>query len=611
MSQVNPSINPLVLLRARADPNAEAPGGAPQSAAPPPARPPVADASSIVGGGGRPAPFSNIGTRLSNAMSGGGFLSDPNAVPDGEVDPVTGIPRVISQRANNQSMMKMGLLLMAAGQFQSDDSRARMLSAMPGIADNSDTVNTFARNRLEMAKVRMLERQQMAEAAQSAAFDQYIAGNTMGGAPIAASAPGAAVTGETAGMAGTPLAGTTPSAPTGLEAGTVPAPGPVQSAPMPPAMAPGDQGPPMPTPPAPSGGAALAPTPNAFPANVTPVGVASEANLPTSAPAPVMPRPQFTPQEAALAQTLPFDQKRKFMLDKETEWRSREMQSEPYMRPGVGVVVDVYKGGQKVGTQKIGDVGTQIVTRVRPDGATEYLTVGDDGRLAGVQVVRDPNADAEYQTANREELELIGADRNTLRTAFTDSVQPAERAVEKLTKIQENIEDGKTLTGTGADYRYQLMNMFASAGMVSDGTIEQLQNYRAGRAELEAVAGQVAKDFFGPQISDADRESAKMLVGAMMSDNPQILASTVGRIRQDKLGQIKAYGVNATAHNDMVGGVEGVRNKRLYQVPGLSRDWDQWEADRLERRAKTEPAASAPAIPDNGTADGLQWRLVD
>lgn len=357
--------NPLELLRARIQQNPVAAGGngAPAVTAPAPAQPPAAVAAMPPSGGGR----FNLGTRLSMAMSGerGLFAGAPDPVAEAEIDPATGVPRGLSRRANNQSLMKMGLLLMAAGAPQSDDSRAAILAGVAGAADTSDTLNRFAANRLEMAKLKLAEQSQAQQMAMIGQMDSL-----MGLSP---GDPRAIAQGAS------PVAGTTAAVAPVTRGGPLPAP----SAPGTPATVSG--GPAS----APSAASGTVPTPQRV------IPAASLGNEPPAAPA--TPRWQPTEQDKLIYGMLRLDPQKagEFVRDRMTEFADTEIQSEPYLNPNIGIVADVFKNGQKIRTEKIGDMASDVIELPGQNGVREFRTIRADGTVADIEIVRDPVTDAQ------------------------------------------------------------------------------------------------------------------------------------------------------------------------------------------------------------------------
>jgi hypothetical protein len=198
------NFDPLALLQARAlDPSTTgsvaAPGGA-VSPAPPAATPPAPVASPAATGGGGSF-LGGIGTAMANILQGSGASGD---IPsDTEIDPVSGIPKGIARRANNQSMMKMGMTLLMAGLSRDPGTRGKMLAALPGTMDATDTINNFAKTRLEMARTKLIERQILAEEATTARAQATYGPQ---GGPVGTVAPGTPVTNP----AGSPPVGAGP-----------------------------------------------------------------------------------------------------------------------------------------------------------------------------------------------------------------------------------------------------------------------------------------------------------------------------------------------------------------------------------------------------------------
>ena len=154
--------------------------GSPSPPTPAPAAAPDPTTTGSIGGGGQSRGFGDV---LSDAFSGKGIMG---ARPGDEtVDPNTGVSAGQQRQMSMQSMMGMGLTLLAAGMRQTDDSRAAVLARAPAMLNNSDQLNNFAKMRLEMANARLKERQ-----LQNSEETQRRWGALFGGSGAAAGAPG-------------------------------------------------------------------------------------------------------------------------------------------------------------------------------------------------------------------------------------------------------------------------------------------------------------------------------------------------------------------------------------------------------------------------------------
>lgn len=142
------------------------------------------------------APERGFGDVMSDMFSGRGIMG---ARPgDDKVDPSTGITAGQQRQMSMQSMMGLGLTLLAAGMRQTNDQRAAILAGAPKLLDQTDQINSFARTRLEMANARLKERQ-VAQQEATARYSDSLLGlppngsgaATMGAAPQATPVVGA------------------------------------------------------------------------------------------------------------------------------------------------------------------------------------------------------------------------------------------------------------------------------------------------------------------------------------------------------------------------------------------------------------------------------------
>lgn len=338
-----------------------APGGGVAATSPQPqAAPPAPASASSAGGGGTGALFAGLGDRLNRAMSGEGFFGGPRE-DDQEIDPNTGAPKGLLRRGQGQNMMKMGVMLMAAGMRQSPEQRAQILASIADtVGDNTDQINSFAQNRLNMAKLRLAEQEQLRLAQRQAAMDRLMGVDSSTGAGAAPS--GAAAAPAPASFSPVP-SGAAPGAPVG--------------APFP--LAKADAAP------------APAPAPMAAPAAQAPAGVMPEiggapvpiASLPTTPPK-LPPIGRWTPTEAdKMGYGLGHDAEAqsKFITDRIAEHGKQKRVTDPYYRPGVGMMIDIWQGDQKVDEEKLGDA--EEIMRVIPgeNGERIFQTLYPDGRV--------------------------------------------------------------------------------------------------------------------------------------------------------------------------------------------------------------------------------------
>lgn len=146
--------------------------------------PPAAPAAPSGGG---------LGDLLANAISGRGIFG--GQAGDDTPDPNTGITPGDRRASAMQALLKMGLLFIAAGQNISNDSRAAILAKASGIFGGDD-MNSFAKSRLEMAKLKLEQRKQLAEEQSTQAITQALGGGLGGGAAAPSAGAGAVQTAQ-------------------------------------------------------------------------------------------------------------------------------------------------------------------------------------------------------------------------------------------------------------------------------------------------------------------------------------------------------------------------------------------------------------------------------
>lgn len=586
-----PSLDPLQLLKARvvapdgtpqAAPQAPAPSPVPMAAAPSPA---PAGTGPSDGGGGSGA-FSGIGSALSRAISGDGLFGGHG--PDGPADPVTGLTDGDKRRNNMQGMMKFGMMLMAAGMRQSDDSRARILSALPGTLGDND-INGFARNRLEMAKIRLLEKQQAAELAQGAALSKVFGAQ---GAPVE-TVPNGTPTAVPNGTNPAPLAAPLPGAP-------------VEGAPAPVSGDPGMVPAPAPAP-APAPGAGVVPA------------QPSASIMPLLGEAPKPKRPVWQPamQERAAFDLLPPKAKIEYVTKRTAEMANEKYESVPYIPKGSNLqVVDVYQGDQKVGIRTIGPAPEHMTVVNGPDQTQVQEKRDSAGRLVDRKVVRDTL----YDEAEKGLLGTVEKDSSELRKLHRESVAPAAKNFDKLVQLEDTVRSGETLTGKMADVQRNAIGWLDTMGMLQNGDVQKLVATNRVSAELGAAAGRFAKENYGPQVSNQDVVNAQQLLGAISTGNKDEIADALARIRQEQRNKIENFNGAADEFNSRL---EKTRaNKDFYRAPRVDKDFGQempWEK-REREKAAAQPApeaSSAPAGPRqtiNGVTyefDGKGWKKVN
>ena len=582
-------INPLGWLQLQTQlkqqQNAQPDSGGPPPAAPVAAPPPAPatappGGSSPVGGGGG---IGGIGTAISRAMSGAGLFGTSEGT--GEIDPMTGLGANEVTRANNQSLMKVGLLLMAAGVRQSDDSRARMLAAAAGAADNSESLNSFAKNRLAMAEYRLKEKKHLNDLAASDALIKSVTGGDVPAATTPPPGPGATT------PIGTPLPGA-----------------PVAAPPM--AVEPAGGTGTGPTPPTPVSGA---PTSPGVSPDGLPVGIST---APPPPPAPMEWR--AGPQDAAHMRLLASEPAKlsAYIQEQRNKMRDTQVESAPYYDPAQGVVVDVYKGGRKIGTEKKRDLDASVRSTPGPDGTLliERVEPGTN-RVIERKVERDPI----YDEAGRVIIKRVDEDFEKVKGTYDTEIQPAVDTIKKVTELQNSVRRGETITGTAAELRKQATRVLGSLGFGSEDKIQHLKNTTEIFAKLGAEAGRFAKENYGPQVSEWDVRNAQQLLGAIESGLPEEIDAALNRIRETQLKKIETYGARAAEFEDRVGRAKKV-DKEFYKLPRPTTDFGapiDWTPEGKSIRPKgTTATAGVPTLAEiqkdypHYTGDPRNWPYV-
>lgn len=579
------NFDPLAMLQARAlDPSTTGSVAASGVASPPPAATPPAPVASPAATGGGGSFLGGIGTALANAMSGSGFSGD---IPsDTEIDPVSGIPRGIARRANNQSMMKMGMTLLMAGLSRDPGTRGKMLAALPGTMDATDTINSFAKTRLEMARTKLIERQVLSEEATNAAVQR------------------------TYGPAGGPVGTVATGTPAAIPAGGAPAAtGVVPGAPVAPGAVAATPGPTV-ADPATTGGAApaLGAAVQGGAAGVAPIPLTPEAasGLPTKPPpAPPVPKWVPTPEERAAVGLLRGSAATDFISKRTAEAANKPIDSAPYKVPEMNaIMVDTYQGGQKIGSKKVGDLPSSIVESPDKRGGFTRKTVTPSGVVTGVTDVAGPTkfvdtphptkpgviirekiaADGSVESKNEivdpaveEDRKLVTqiahTDRDALKTRYEKDVRPAITTYERAVKFRDELAQGKGIVGTASDMRRAVLRTAASVGWLKPDKVNELVLTGRLEAELGKGAGQFAKQYYGPQISNADVTAANRLIGALMTNSREEIMAALDLVLNENKIIARSYKEDATRHNASIPDNLPKTRERL-SVPVPEKDLD-------------------------------------
>lgn len=566
-----PNINPLALLQAKAMPPDAQPGtGSPATPPPEPPSPPVAapppapdGTGPSPGGGGLGA---GIGTALSRMMSGDGIFGG-GAPGDDVVNPDTGLSPGMSRRDNMQSMMKFGLLMLAAGARQSEDSRARLMAALPNALDNSDNINKFARNRLEMAKLKLLEKQQLNDQAASDAIMKRFA-------TPAPAVPGSPV-----------AAGITPTPAAVADAPPVASGTPV--APVAPPVAPPVPGSP---PPAPATAGTGVPAPGG--------GVPA---LSTEIPPPP-PVPEWQPNEddrlVLQANRNNPGAMANYIAQQREKMRNMRLETAPYIDPSVGVVVRVYQGGKMIGIEKKGDLPQQIRDTPGPDSTTQRDTVDASGRVTKRDTVRD----VLYDDSEKELMKSVEGESQGLRKTYREAVKPAVGNYDKLVALENTVRSGGTLTGKLADVQKQALGWIGTVGSLRKEDIKKMVDSGLVTAELGAAAGRFAKENYGPNVSNQDVVNAQQLLGAVSTGQKEEIAAALERVRHQERNKIMLYNDAADDFNSRLGRTRA--NKDYFKAERIDKDF----AAPLPWEAQPEPA---PAQTPDGKPTPVKVKVID
>lgn len=521
----------------------------PPQTAPAPAVPATGPSDS---GGGVGSIFNGIGGAISGAMdnyNNGGMFSSAD---DDKVDPATGVPKGVMARVNNQSMFKLGLMLIAAGQPQSAESRAKILSGLGNaVGDSNEQINSFAKSRLEMAKFKLVQRQALQEEAASANINKVFGGmGTM--APVS---PGMRAVEATQATVGAP--GGVPAVVAGgtgtdtLAGGSgVGSPDPATTG----TTAPAPDGAPLPISP-----------------SVQPVRpVVSNKPLPPDR-FPTL-QDVWTPADKAAIMISPTTAAKSDYIRKRTQdLANMEIQGKPYINQQTGQQeVGVYKGGVLIGTKSLGQLEQDIVDKTDPRTGDVTRDTVRGGHVVARTDVRDPAA------ARRDEAEsqMIRADRKDLVDAYHSDIRPRLDSIDRLDKFRQIVKEGNLIAGTAADTRINIANALATAGVLDKGKIQQLINSKQLEAELAKGAGEFAKKYEGPNVSNFDMQNAQRIMGASLNNDPAVLGASIERLRSDHVSSVKQYNERASRHNTSLPEEYTGTLRSRSTVPTVDRNFD-------------------------------------
>jgi hypothetical protein len=577
--------DPLALLSTAAQPGQDTP----------PVQAPMAPAFADPQTTGTVAPPSNgaapaapaednrgIMDRLGDAFSGRAPLFGSAPTDDNEIDPMTGAPKGLVRQSNMRSMMQLGLTFLLAGQRMSSDQRAAILSKAPGlIGGGDDSLNSFAKTRLEMAKLRM-EQQKMQQDQQSQQAIMQALG--VGGGTAAAPSAGAQ----------------------GVQAGQQAL---AQAAPV---VAPG----------------LATPDANAAPGGGIPANAATDYQSP-QAPAPD-PAPAPTPAPAAIA--APGGVPRQAMggpvqqatssADDPKNWTATEklaILAQPTTAGKATALQQIQQAraaGVRTGAEQYDDATGKLYAPQydgrgnmtgRLDLGTPRQTTRDtdkyreEGYIHPItkefQVTKRTDLQEDPGTARMSRAEIEGAtkDRDTLKETYEKTIQPGLQTYDKMAKIRADVEAGKGVFGTGADLRMQAYNALATLGYNFDGKLTGDMNVTANfqRVMKNGIAS-VIKDFNGNQnVSDRDVKLAQEVMQSAASGNREAVKNALDNAMADIRGNVERYNSNAKSHNSLLDGSFEGNLKKRYTVPTIDRDLSP--AQQRAQEAQGQPdAAGAP-----------------
>lgn len=482
-----------------------------------------------------PSVAGQISSTLGDAFSGRGIFG--GSPDDGEIDPATGAPKGMARQAGMQSMMKMGLLFLAAGQNMSADSRAAILSRAPAlVGDSGDSINSFAKNRLEMAKLKLEERKQMQEAA--AGREQTAALRALTGQAPLPSEGAQAVAGTQAGNAGVAQA--------------VGAPEAAAAAPQAPAM-------PLATP----TGPALAP-----------------GGVPRG-------RPLLSPADAAGVLANPTIGGRGQALNQSIiAAQGRETQGAPTFNPVTNKIeTPIYNGRGELVRTTVGDTPAMTTRDVEGMREKGYKLPNGGFHVVDRTEIRDPT----QERNDKAFIDIASKDRDTLQSVYQEKVQTAVKNYDKMKEIRAQVSEGKGIFGTGSDYMRSAIRVMATM----DPGKKELAEYLNVPANFErilksGVAG-VIQDFNGSTaVSDADRKFAQEVMQAAATKSRPEIINALNNAMQDQRNLISKHNENAERHNSGLTGLDDRLTGRL-KVTTVDRDFDKEEAEAAKVKPEKPP----------------------
>lgn len=530
-----------------------------------PAAPSMGSEPSSVAAPAAPGGGDNRGImdRLGDAFSGRqGLFGSPSA-DDTEIDPLTGAPKGLARQANMRSLMQLGLTFLVAGQRMSNDQRTAILSKAPGlIGGGDDALNSFAKTRLEMAKLKLEQRKQLQE--EQAGQQQMEALRSLTGG----------ATTPSAGAQGVAQA---------QQALNAPAPG---------VATPDANAAPGGGIPANAAGPAPAPAPQALPTGnaLAPGGVPRGPLLSPADAMGVLANPTTAGRGQALSNAVSAAQARTTVGQTQYDPTTGTMRA-PIMN-GRGEVTGYSDLGKPT-----------IVSRDTPDGKFREKGFVDPISKNFVVTDRSDIRDPDSERQSTASLQIAKGDRDTLNTEHHDIIQKSLDTYDRMAKVRQDVLDNKGVWGTGASLRQKAYNALVSMGYNFDNKLSDSLNTNADfmRVIKEGVATTI-KNFNGAQnVSNTDLKFAQDVMQATTENNPEAVINALNNGMKDIRENVTRYNANATRHNSDLSEF-GTAARRL-TVPVVDRDFETGERSYQEQMARRRQANSSnPAPANNATS---------
>lgn len=530
---------------------------------------PAAPAPSASGGG---FDLGSLGSKIGDAFSGRGILG--GGADDTEIDPLTGAPKGLARQANMRSLMQLGLTFLVAGQRMSNDQRAAILSKAPGlIGGGDDALNSFAKTRLEMAKLKLEQRKQLQE--EQAGQQQMEALRSLTGGATAPSA-GAQGVQQAQQALNAPAPGVTAPDANAAPGGGIPANAAAGYVPQ------GGPGREM------DAGATAAPAPQALPTGnaLAPGGVPRGPLLSPADAMGVLANPTTAGRGQALSNAVSAAQARTTLGQTQYDPTSGTMRA------------PIINGrGEVTGYNDLGK--PTIVSRDTADGKFREKGFVDPITKNFVVTDRSDIRDPDVERQSAASLQIAKGDRDTLNTEHHDIIQKSLDTYDRMAKVRQEVLDGRGVWGTGASLRQKAYNALVSLGYNFDNKLSDSLNTNADfmRVMKEGVATTI-KNFNGAQnVSNTDLKFAQDVMQATTENNPEAVINALNNGMKDIRENVGRYNANATRHNGDLGEF-GTAARRL-TVPVVERDFDADERAFQEKMAQRRAANSSNPPPAN------------